>query len=149
MPKSDDYMSIGQAAGRCGVATSTLRFYESRGLIQSHRGSGNQRRYHRSQLRKISLIKIAQSLGISLSEIGEALEQLPSQRTPTKKDWEKLSSIWRQRLDERIANLQNLRERLSGCIGCGCLSMQNCELYNAGDQLAQFGPGPRYLLSNR
>jgi MerR family redox-sensitive transcriptional activator SoxR len=143
-----NYLSIGDAARRSGVATSTLRFYESRGLIYSLRVSGNHRRYHRSMLRRISIIRIAQTLGLSLREIAGALETLPDQRTPNKKDWAKLSTTWGKQLDARITSLQDLRNKLSGCIGCGCLSLKRCSLYNAGDEAARLGAGPRYLLGD-
>jgi MerR family redox-sensitive transcriptional activator SoxR len=146
--RKDNLLSIGETARRSGVATSTLRFYESELLIQSTRGPGNQRRYHRSMLRKISLVKVAQSLGLSLKEIGAALDTLPDKRTPTKRDWEKLSRHWRDQLDQRIASLQSMREQLSGCIGCGCLSMKNCALYNPADIAAKRGVGPRFLLGD-
>lgn len=148
MAKSDTYMTIGQAARRCGVATSTLRFYESRGLISSVRNAGNQRRYHRSMLRRISVVRVAQTVGLTLEEIGEALSKLPDGRAPTKRDWQQLSTRWRHQLDERIATLQRVREKLSGCIGCGCLSLKSCALYNAGDRAARNGAGPRYLLGD-
>ena len=148
MTKNDIFLSIGETAQRSGVATSALRFYETRNLIASHRGPGNQRRYHRSMLRRISIIKVAQSLGLSLEEISKALETLPNKRTPTRRDWEKLSLKWRDQLDARIANLQKLREKLSGCIGCGCLSLKRCVLYNPGDRVAAKGAGPRYLLGD-
>ncbi|MFV2031095.1 MAG: redox-sensitive transcriptional activator SoxR [Gammaproteobacteria bacterium] len=148
MNKPVNYLSIGEAARRSGVATSTLRFYESRGLIQAIRVSGNHRRYHRAMLRRISIIRIAQTLGLSLREISNALESLPNKRTPTNRDWEKLSTTWGKQLDQRIANLQNLRDRLSGCIGCGCLSLKRCSLYNAGDLAGSLGAGPRYLLGD-
>jgi MerR family transcriptional regulator, redox-sensitive transcriptional activator SoxR len=146
MPRANEYLSIGKTAARCGVAASALRFYESKGLITSTRGNGNQRRYHRSMLRIISVIKVAQNLGLSLSEIGLALENLPSKRTPTKQDWEKLSRLWRDRLDAQIIQMQNLRDQLSGCIGCGCLSLRRCALYNPADCAAVDGSGPRYLI---
>jgi MerR family redox-sensitive transcriptional activator SoxR len=146
--KKDTLLSIGEAAKRCGVATSTLRFYESEQLIQSSRGPGNQRRYHRSMLRRISLIKVAQTLGLSLKEISAALDTLPDKRTPTKRDWERLSRHWRDQLDQRIASLQSMREQLSGCIGCGCLSLKNCALYNPADIAAKQGVGPRFLLGD-
>jgi MerR family redox-sensitive transcriptional activator SoxR len=148
MTKNDIFLTIGEIAQRSGVAASALRFYETRNLIASHRGPGNQRRYHRSMLRKISIIKVAQSLGLSLEEISTALEALPNKRTPTRRDWEKLSLKWRDQLDARIANLQILREKLSGCIGCGCLSLKRCALYNPGDRAAARGAGPRYLLGD-
>jgi MerR family redox-sensitive transcriptional activator SoxR len=146
--KKDKLLTIGEAAKRCGVAASTLRFYESEQLIQSSRGPGNQRRYHRSMLRRISLIKVAQTLGLSLKEIGTALDTLPDKRTPNKRDWERLSRHWRDQLDLRIAGLQTMREQLSGCIGCGCLSLKNCALYNPADIAAKQGVGPRFLLGD-
>jgi MerR family redox-sensitive transcriptional activator SoxR len=148
MTKNDIFLSIGETAKRSGVAASALRFYETQNLIGSHRGPGNQRRFHRSMLRRISIIKVAQSLGLSLEEISTALETLPDKRTPTRSDWEKLSLKWRDQLDARIANLQKLREQLSGCIGCGCLSLKRCALYNQGDRAAAKGAGPRYLLGD-
>ena len=148
MTKDDSFLTIGETAQRSGVAASALRFYETRNLIASHRGPGNQRRYHRSMLRRISIIKVAQSLGLRLEEISAALETLPDKRTPTRRDWEKLSLKWRDQLDARIANLQTMRKKLSGCIGCGCLSLKHCELYNPGDRAATKGPGPRYLLGD-
>jgi MerR family redox-sensitive transcriptional activator SoxR len=148
MPQIERYLSIGEVSRRSGVSVSALRFYESRGLIQSIRGAGNHRRYHRAMLRRISIIRVAQTLGLSLGEIGSALDALPQDRAPTKRDWARLSNDWSQRLDQRIAALQNLRGRLSGCIGCGCLSMKSCALYNAGDGAAELGSGPRYLLGD-
>ncbi|MDH3762378.1 MAG: redox-sensitive transcriptional activator SoxR [Gammaproteobacteria bacterium] len=148
MNLSKNLLSIGDTAARSGVATSTLRFYESRGLIHSLRGEGNHRRYHRSMLRRIAIIRVAQRLGLSLGEIGQAFASLPEQRTPTRKDWSRLSASWGRQLDRRIAELQNLRARLSGCIGCGCLSMKNCLLYNADDEASDLGSGPRYLLGD-
>ncbi len=145
---TDTFLTIGETAQRTGVAASALRFYETRKLVSSHRGPGNQRRYHRSMLRRISIIKVAQSLGLSLEEISSALETLPDKRTPTRRDWEKLSLKWRDQLDARIANLEKLREQLSSCIGCGCLSLKRCALYNPGDRAAARGAGPRYLLGD-
>jgi MerR family redox-sensitive transcriptional activator SoxR len=118
------------------------------GIGEAQRGPGNQRRFHRSMLRRIALVRVAQSLGLSLKEIGEALETLPDKRTPTRKDWEKLSRHWRDHLDDRILKLQRMRENLTGCIGCGCLSLKRCALYNPGDCAATIGSGPRYLLEN-
>jgi MerR family redox-sensitive transcriptional activator SoxR len=148
MKNRGEFLSIGEAARRSGVASSALRYYESRGLIFSNRGAGNQRRYHRAMLRRIAIIRIAQTLGLSLREIEQAFAALPDARTPTKRDWARLSGQWGKLLDRRIADLQNLRARLSGCIGCGCLSMKNCALYNAGDEAALLGTGPRYLLGD-
>ena len=148
MVKNSNFLTIGEIAQRSGVAASALRFYETRKLVSSHRGPGNQRRYHRSMLRRISIIKVAQSLGLSLEEIASALEMLPDKRTPTRRDWERLSLNWRDQLDARIVNLEKLREQLSSCIGCGCLSLKRCALYNPGDRAAARGPGPRYLLGD-
>jgi MerR family redox-sensitive transcriptional activator SoxR len=148
MKLSRDFLTIGDAAERSGVATSALRFYESRGLISSIRVSGNHRRFHRATLRRIAIIRVAQTLGLSLREIASAFETLPEKRNPTRKDWARLSTTWGQQLDQRIADLQNLRGKLSGCIGCGCLSLKNCALYNAGDEAADLGSGPRYLLGD-
>ena len=149
MATSSEYLSIGETAHRSGVATSALRFYESRGLIFSSRGGGNQRRYHRAMLRRIAIIRIAQTLGLSLREIKQAFAALPAERTPTRRDWERLSARWGGELDRRIAELQNLRGQLESCIGCGCLSMKNCALYNTGDAAANLGAGPRFLLGDR
>ena len=143
-----DLLSIGETARRAGVATSALRFYETRGLIRSQRGPGNQRRYHRATLRRIAIIQVAQTLGLSLAEIAAAFESLPEQRNPTRRDWARLSTRWGRQLDQRIADLQNLRDRLSGCIGCGCLSLTHCALYNADDEASELGSGPRYLLGD-
>ena len=148
MKTTSELLSIGETARRSGVATSALRFYEARGLIKSSRQAGNQRRYHRAMLRRIAIIRVAQTLGLSLAEIATALESLPEQRNPTRKDWERLSTHWGRQLEQRIADLQNLRDRLGGCIGCGCLSLTHCSLYNAGDEAAAFGNGPRYLLGD-
>jgi MerR family redox-sensitive transcriptional activator SoxR len=133
--------SVGRVARRCGVNVSTLHFYEQKGLIRSWRSAGNQRRYKTDVLRRISVIKAAQKMGISLEEIKGALATLPDNRTPTQKDWQKLSTHWRADLDERIAYLERLRSLLAGCIGCGCLSMKNCPIYNEGDKLAARGDG--------
>ena len=148
MKSGNELLTIGETARRSGVATSALRFYESRGLIKSTRASGNQRRYARATLRRIAIIRVAQTLGLSLAEIATAFEGLPEQRNPTRKDWERLSTHWGQQLEQRIADLQNLRDRLGGCIGCGCLSLTHCSLYNAGDGAATLGSGPRYLLGD-
>jgi len=145
---ADELLTIGQVADRTGVATSALRFYESRGLITSDRTTGNQRRYHRSVIRVISVIRAAQSVGLSLEEIGDALAGMPGGRVPTKADWTKLSKGWRSRLDEQIRQLEALRAELSDCIGCGCLSLKGCALYNPSDAAATGGTGPRYLLGD-
>jgi MerR family redox-sensitive transcriptional activator SoxR len=141
-----DLLTIGDFAARSGVAPSALRFYEKEGLIRSTRTSGNQRRYQRSELRRVGFIRIAQQVGVSLDEIREALSALPENRTPTKADWSRLSARWRKRLEDRIALMERLRDQLTGCIGCGCLSLQRCKLINPDDRLAENGPGPRKLL---
>ncbi|GIG57830.1 MerR family transcriptional regulator [Longispora fulva] len=141
-----DTLTIGDLAHRSGVAPSALRFYEDKGLIHSTRTSGNQRRYGRAELRRVSFIRIAQQVGLSLDEIAAALASLPENRTPTKADWERLSRKWQTRLDEQIALIQRLRDRLDGCIGCGCLSLRKCALSNPGDEYATQGPGPRFLV---
>src|SRR5687767_15151053 len=135
-------LTIGQLAERAGVATSAIRFYESRGLLSSERTVGNQRRYAQSTLRRVAFIRTAQRVGLTLEEIGEALATLPDGRTPTKADWARLSQTWRPRLDEQIRRIELLRDRLDGCIGCGCLSLRTCTLVNPGDVLAGAGPGP-------
>lgn len=144
----DKHLAIGEVAQRTGVASSALRFYESRGLIDSIRSEGGQRRFPRDVLRRVAFIRIAQHVGLSLEEIGQALSLLPASRTPRADDWERISSTWRDRLDERIALLQALRGELSSCIGCGCLSLKRCALYNPADGAARLGSGPRYLLGD-
>jgi MerR family redox-sensitive transcriptional activator SoxR len=141
-------LGIGALSERTGVAPSALRYYEAEGLISSHRSAGGQRRYHRDVLRRVSFIRVAQKVGLSLEEIRGALSSLPDERTPTKEDWSRLSRQWRPRLDEQIALLERLRDRLDGCIGCGCLSLQTCRLANPGDRAAQYGAGPRYVLAD-
>ena len=141
-------LTIGAVSERSGVAPSALRFYESEGLIHSTRTAGGQRRYTRDALRRVSFIRVAQQVGLSLDEIREALASLPQNRTPTAKDWERLSTSWRPRLDHQIAMLERLRDRLHGCIGCGCLSLKFCRLLNPDDQAAERGPGPRYILDD-
>lgn len=139
-------LTIGQLADRSGVAPSALRYYERLGLIHAARTGGNQRRYARTELRRVAFIRISQQVGVSLEEIRAALDSLPSGRTPTPDDWAALSRDWRDRLDERIRLLGKLRDDLDGCIGCGCLSLQRCTLYNPEDSLAAEGPGPRLML---
>ncbi len=137
--------TVGKVAARCGVKVSTLHFYEQKGLIHSWRNAGNQRRYKADVLRRVSVIKAAQKMGISLESIKQAFATLPDQRTPTATDWEKLSTVWQGELNARIAYLQRLRDSLTGCIGCGCLSMKNCPIYNEDDKLALEGSGPVIL----
>jgi MerR family redox-sensitive transcriptional activator SoxR len=138
-------LSVGEVAARSGVAVSALRFYEAQGLIRSVRSAGNQRRYPREVLRVVSLIKVAQRVGIPLAEIGEALAALPEGRTPTAADWRRMSAKWKARLDERITRLTRLRDQLDRCIGCGCLSIKACRLRNPLDELSEEGAGPRLL----
>ena len=140
--------TVGELAQRAGVATSALRFYETHGLISSERNSSGHRRYRADALRRVAFIRVAQRIGLSLDEISRALASLPSQRTPTRDDWSELSSRWLPRIDERIAELELLRDRLDGCIGCGCLSLDTCALYNLGDRAALRGAGARYLLGD-
>lgn len=134
-------LSVGQVAKRCGVKVSTLHFYESLGLIKSLRNQGNQRRYMREVLRRISVIKAAQKMGVSLEEIKAAFANLPDNRTPTKDDWQQLSRYWQKGLNQKIAYLEKLRDSLDGCIGCGCLSMKNCPIYNPEDKLGDNDSG--------
>jgi MerR family redox-sensitive transcriptional activator SoxR len=138
-------LTVGEVAARSGVAVSTLHYYEARGLIRSSRSRGNQRRYARDVLRRVSVIKVAQRVGVPLASIREALKMLPQDRAPTAAEWRRLSSRWKAELDERIARLVQLRDRLGECIGCGCLSMRNCWLRNPWDELGARGPGPRLL----
>jgi MerR family redox-sensitive transcriptional activator SoxR len=138
-------ITIGALSERSGIATSAIRFYEERGLITSVRTSGNQRRFPRETLRRLAVIKVAQSLGLNLEAIESALSALPNERTPSQADWEDLSSEWRDDLNVRILSLVALRDRLTGCIGCGCLSLEKCSLFNPGDDLAASGPGPHRL----
>jgi MerR family redox-sensitive transcriptional activator SoxR len=139
-------LTIGELSARSGVAASALRYYERLGLIRAARTGGNQRRYERAELRRVSFIRIAQQVGVSLEEVRTALDSLPDSRTPTKADWARLSARWRRHLDEKIDLLTRLRDDLTGCIGCGCLSLQRCALYNPGDALAAEGPGPRLMV---
>ncbi|KKC98851.1 redox-sensitive transcriptional activator SoxR [Photobacterium halotolerans] len=134
-------MTVGQVAERSNVKVSALHFYEQKGLIQSWRNAGNQRRYDRSVLRRIAVIKTAQQLGMSLEEIGEALSHLPVAHAPTQEEWQAMASLWRHQLDERITKLQKLRDSLGDCIGCGCLSLGRCQLRNPDDALADEGNG--------
>ncbi|KWV33491.1 redox-sensitive transcriptional activator SoxR [Micromonospora rifamycinica] len=139
-------LTIGQLSARSGVAQSALRYYERLGLIHAERTGGNQRRYARTELRRVAFVRISQQVGISLEEIRAALDSLPSSRAPSPDDWAALSRTWRKRLDERIRLLGKLRDDLDGCIGCGCLSLQRCTLYNPDDTLAGEGPGARRLV---
>lgn len=141
----DSRLSVGEAADRLGLATSALRFYEDRGLIASTRTDGGQRRYGRDVLRRVSFIRAAQEVGLPLREIGDALAPLPIDRAPTKEEWERLAETWRPRLDEQISTLEGIRDRLANCIGCGCQTLDSCDVFNPGDVAATEGPGARYL----
>jgi MerR family redox-sensitive transcriptional activator SoxR len=147
-PKPADRLAIGEVAQRSGLAPSALRFYESYGLIRSERSPGGQRLFRRDVLRRVAVIRIAQRVGFTLSEIRDALAALPADRAPTRMAWESLSRSWREELDTRIATLERFRDELTGCIGCGCLSLRRCRLYNPGDVASTLGAGPRYLLGD-
>ncbi len=136
---------MGELAARCGVAVSAIHFYETKGLLLSWRNGGNQRRYPREALRRVAIVKAAQRLGLPLATIKDALDALPRGRTPTEQDWRRLSARWRADLDERIGRLTRLRDQLTGCIGCGCLSLQTCPLRNPGDALGRRGCGARLI----
>ena len=141
MPALPEQLTIGQVAERSGVPHTALRFYEESGLITSERTAGNQRRYQRAVLRRLAFIRTAQRVGLSLEQIRDALAGLPDGRPPTKHDWAQLSRSWRVELDTRIDALQRLRDRLTSCIGCGCLSLRSCALHNRDDEMAPLGPG--------
>lgn len=140
-------LTVGKVAKRCGVKVSTLHFYEQKGLIKSLRNAGNQRRYKADVLRRVALIKAAQQAGISLEEIRACFAQLPNLRTPNEQDWQQIATQWRQQIDKRIAHLQQLRDAFTRCIGCGCLSLKRCPIYNPNDQLAARGSGSVLLNS--
>lgn len=143
VPTPRRLLTVGEVAARAGVAVSALHFYESKGLLSAERSGGNQRRYLRGVLRRIAVIKAAQRVGIPLEQIKAALDTLPPDRSPTAADWATLSSGWKDDLDDRIAELKQLRDHLDGCIGCGCLSIDRCPLYNPNDRLGCDGPGAR------
>jgi MerR family redox-sensitive transcriptional activator SoxR len=144
-----ELLTISEVARRSGVASSALRFYEQRGLISSERAGSGHRRFPRPVLRRIAFIVFAQRVGLTLDEIAAELARLPADHVPTSRDWERLSSTWRNRIDERIAELERLRAGLSECIGCGCLSLSRCQLTNPGDRAGSLGPGPRFWLGDR
>jgi MerR family transcriptional regulator, redox-sensitive transcriptional activator SoxR len=147
-PSATNELTIGEVARRSGLAPSALRFYQDVGLIASERTPGGHRVFRRHVLRRLGVIRIAQRLGLSLEEIRDALEVLPPDRAPTKAEWSRMSRAWRRRLDERISTLEALRDDLGSCIGCGCLSLQRCSLYNPDDVAASRGEGARYLLGD-
>lgn len=143
-----EWLSVGELAARSGVATSALRFYESKGLLEAERTAGNQRRFHRSALRRIGVIRAAQAVGLSLGEVQASLAGLGQRRAPNRTDWERISASWQSDLERRIEDLMRLREKLAGCIGCGCLSLDSCALFNPDDTAASGGAGARYLLGD-
>ena len=143
-----DILTIAEVARRSGVAASALRFYEQKGLIRSERTGSGHRRFPRAALRRVAFIVFAQKVGLSLDEIGAELAKLPSNKVPERNDWARLSSRWTSRVDERIAELQRLKAGLTGCIGCGCLSLQTCRLSNPEDRVGRSGPGPRYWIGD-
>ena len=145
----NETIGIGQLALRAGVKASALRFYEDEGLIQGRRSAGGQRQYAKDVLRRVAFIRVAQGVGLSLGEIRDALASLPEQRTPTQADWSRLSRGWKPVLQARIDALTSLRDQLDSCIGCGCLSLKKCKLYNPQDGAQKLGTGPRYLLGNK
>jgi MerR family transcriptional regulator, redox-sensitive transcriptional activator SoxR len=144
-----ELLTIGDVARRSGVAASALRFYEERGLIRSERAGSGHRRYPRPVLRRIAFIVFAQRVGLSLDEIAEELRKLPHDHAPSRRDWSRLSRGWSERIDQRIAELERLKARLTDCIGCGCLSLDRCRFANPGDRAAGLGPGPRYWIGDR
>jgi MerR family transcriptional regulator, redox-sensitive transcriptional activator SoxR len=148
MTKLANHVTIGELARRAGVATSALRYYEQLGLISAERTAGGQRRYARATLRRVAFVRAAQTVGLSLDEVRAALARLPDERTPSKTDWNKVSATWIRRIDERIAELQRLRETLNSCVGCGCLSLRTCRLSNPEDTAATRGAGARWLLGD-
>lgn len=144
----NDLLPIGEVATRSGVAASALRFYEAEGLIAAERSAGGRRMFPRHVLRRVAFIRVAQRVGLSLGEIAEALALLPPDRAPTVREWSRISGTWRARIDEQIATLERTRDDLTSCIGCGCLSLGRCRLYNPGDAAAALGDGPRFLLGD-
>ncbi|PBC71844.1 MerR family redox-sensitive transcriptional activator SoxR [Streptomyces sp. TLI_235] len=146
-PTRHDLLTIGQLSARSGLAASALRYYERMGLISADRTTGNQRRYARATLRRIAFVRAAQRVGLSLEEARTALDRLPEDRAPSTAEWGEVAGTWHERIDRQIEELQLLKRKLTGCIGCGCLSLSRCALYNAGDRAGAAGPGARYLLT--
>ncbi|MDF1715359.1 MAG: redox-sensitive transcriptional activator SoxR [Antarcticimicrobium sp.] len=147
--KSPAGLSIGALARRTGLAVSAIRYYEAQGLLAPWRNAGGQRRFARADIRRLSFVRIAQQFGVTLPEIRTLLDELPGGRTPTPQDWSRIAERFRARLDQRIETLQTLRDNLDGCIGCGCLSLPKCALYNPGDRAGEKGSGPRYLMGDK
>lgn len=146
--RRDDLLPIGEVASRSGLATSAIRFYEAEGLISATRSASGQRRFARHTLRRLAFIRAAQRVGLSLGDVAGSLRVLPADRAPTKAEWAKVSRAWRRHLDDRIGDLERLRDDLTGCIGCGCLSLTSCRLYNPNDSASANGAGPRFLLGD-
>jgi MerR family transcriptional regulator, redox-sensitive transcriptional activator SoxR len=144
----DSYLTIGDLAARSGVAASALRYYEALGLIRAARSTGNQRKYPRHVLRRVAFVRAGRQLGLSLAEIRDALATLPEGKAPTRADWTRAARTWQSKLDDKIAELQRIRSTLTDCIGCGCLSLRRCALYNPADAAAAHGPGARWLLGD-
>ena len=147
--RASDRLSIGELADRTGLSVSAIRYYESQGLVTAERNAGGQRRFMRSDIRRLSFVLITQQIGFTIEQIRDQLQTLPLERTPNKQDWTRISRDIRRALDQKIDTLNQLRDQLDGCIGCGCLSLQRCKLYNPGDRARLSGPGPRYLMGER
>lgn len=147
--RSSDWLTIGDLAKRTGQSVSAIRFYETKGLVAPERNAGGQRRFRRSDIRRLSFVLVAQQFGFTISQIRERLRVLPNARTPTKADWTRISSEFREDVSARIETLRRLRDNLDGCIGCGCLSLKSCKLYNPNDRAASLGAGPRYLMGDQ
>jgi MerR family redox-sensitive transcriptional activator SoxR len=147
--KGSDLLTIGDLSQRTGLSVSAIRFYEEKGLVHPTRNAGGQRRFLRADIRRLSFVLVAQEFGFSIAEIAAQLQRLPEGRAPTKADWTRISAEFRVHLDRKIERMTALRDKLDSCIGCGCLSMKSCQLYNAGDAAASKGRGPRYLLGDR
>ncbi len=147
--KGTDLLTIGDLSERTGLSVSAIRFYEEKGLVHPSRNAGGQRRFLRADIRRLSFVLVAQEFGFSIAEIAAQLQRLPEGRAPTKADWTRISRDFRSHLDQKIERMTALRNKLDGCIGCGCLSMKTCQLYNAGDAAASKGRGPRFLLGDR
>ena len=146
--RGNERLAIGELARRTGLSVSAIRYYEEQGLLVAERNAGGQRRFFRSDIRRLSFVLIAQQFGFTLEQIREQMQALPEGRTPTKADWTKISRVFRHELDQRIETLRRLRDNLDGCIGCGCLSLRKCALYNPEDGARSYGSGPRYLMGD-
>lgn len=147
--KSTDTLTIGELAARTGLSVSAVRYYEMRGLVTARRSAGRHRQFQRADIRRVSFVRIAQSLGLSIEDVLEALSALPEGRTPNAADWRTISTRIKMLIEARIAELERTRDRLDGCIGCGCLSLKKCALYNPDDRAAKKGAGPRYVLGDK